>query len=196
MFFPFLRIWIVIPTFSASSKVTFLIEKQYATIIKVVFCITSRETHFEACTSDFYYNKRIKKCFCNSREGINSVLLPFLCTWIVIPTFSYLNAPFSPQVHLTPILGLCDKKLSITRFCILHSDFFISSIDFIGKGTLRFLSNGTVWIEIGQAGEKNKISLSNQFGVFLLRFRFLNVLYKHLNGLGLLLGSPKEGPST
>ena len=86
--FPFLRIWIVIPTFSASSKVTFLIEKQYVAIIKVVFCITSRENHFEACTSDFYNNKRIKKSFCNSREGVNSVLLPFLCTWIVIPTLS------------------------------------------------------------------------------------------------------------
>ena len=43
--------------------------------------------------------------------------------------------------------------------------------------------------------KKNKISLSNRFGAFLPRFRSLNVLYKHLDGLGLLLGSPKEGQS-
>ena len=42
---------------------------------------------------------------------------------------------------------------------------------------------------------KIKISLSNRFGAFLPRFRSLNVLYKHLDGLGLLLGSPKEGQS-
>ena len=40
---------------------------------------------------------------------------------------------------------------------------------------------------------KIKISLSNRFGAFLPRFRSLNVLYKHLDGLGLLLGSPNGG---
>ena len=40
---------------------------------------------------------------------------------------------------------------------------------------------------------KIKISLSNRFGVFLPRFRSLNGLYKHLDGLGVLLGSPNGG---
>ena len=42
---------------------------------------------------------------------------------------------------------------------------------------------------------KNTITLSNRFRVFLPCFRSLNVLYKHLDGLGLLLGSLIKGQS-
>ena len=44
--------------------------------------------------------------------------------------------------------------------------------------------------------KKNKIILSNQFGALLPRFSSLNVLYKNLDGLGLLMGSPKGGQLT
>ena len=43
--------------------------------------------------------------------------------------------------------------------------------------------------------EKKKITMSNQFGALLPHFRCLNVLYKYLDGLGLLLGSPNKGQS-
>ena len=41
--------------------------------------------------------------------------------------------------------------------------------------------------------EKNKITLSNRFGALLPYFRSRNELYKHLDGVGLLLGSPNRG---
>ena len=74
---------------SLSRNNTFFVEQQCVSIIKVGFCITSRWSHFEACSSDFDWiiltiNGK-KTCFC---KGFYSVLLLFLWISNAIATLS------------------------------------------------------------------------------------------------------------
>ena len=93
-------------------------------------------------------------------------------------SFLQINVKITNENHRN---GIYEEKWHL---CDLRKESFTHGA--VGRPTLRKTDRFS-----NHFGKK--IILSNQSGALLPRFRSLNVLYKHLDGLELVLGSPNEG---